>query len=58
MSVTCPVDLRYSYGNFLFNTLHWSLEQRQRRLSRTDDQRKKVLADFYPFDVRSRYPVM
>ena len=47
VSVTCPVDLRYSYGTFPFNILRGSLGQRRRRLSRTDDQRTKVFGRFF-----------
>ena len=49
MSFTRPVDLRYSYGTFTFNTHRGSLGQRRRRLSRTDDQRTK---DFDRFFIR------
>ena len=46
VSVTCPVDLRYSYGTCPFNTPRGSLGQQRRRLSRTDDQRTKVFGRF------------
>ena len=46
VSVTCLVNIRYSYGTFPFNTPRGSLGQRRRRLSRTN---KGFWQIFHPF---------